>query len=344
MEIALKRAFALIVLWATLTSASTSMSAEIKKGPGLPLTQIADEKNGLVMLATEIAVLPDTPSISSKLSVQAIALVGNNGGKLASPMVALRFTTANPSVIWQKVKTLTISYGGEKTNFNAARTVTKLDTGLTAEILRVFVTRPDFEKIAKAGKFFVTVQGKSFEVNTWNSTGIRVLANRLSPSKQPKVAAARKQRSVPTQKVRLTSRQKQSVFASLKLLRKMSSATEVGLSLMEYRDRLIDTKSDIDEVLRTLPQNKVRMELQASLDAYVDAGTLWSSSIQWDRRQSFSQMNSALLRKYSIPATMSHKTFDEMGGELTQGDKMFTLNVVWLYASIHMKAAEALIS
>lgn len=69
---------------------------------------------------------------------------------------------------------------------------------------------------------------------------------------------------------------------ALKALRKMSAATEVGVSLSEYSSRLIDTKAEVDEAIDILPDNFLRQELILALQSFIDAGRAWNEMGKYD--------------------------------------------------------------
>ena len=65
---------------------------------------------------------------------------------------------------------------------------------------------------------------------------------------------------------------------ALKSLRKMSSATKVGISQREYSSRLIDLQAEVDENLRDISEGELKQEIKLALETYADASTAWNEA------------------------------------------------------------------
>jgi len=74
----------------------------------------------------------------------------------------------------------------------------------------------------------------------------------------------------------LTEAQRSSANQALKALRKLEAAIEVGLTRASYSDRLIDTKADVQENLRVLPEGELKKEIGMAMDWYVIALNTWT--------------------------------------------------------------------
>jgi hypothetical protein len=66
---------------------------------------------------------------------------------------------------------------------------------------------------------------------------------------------------------------------ALKALRKVDSATQVGVSYIQYGSLLIETQAQVNEALRILPDGELKRELRAAMEAYADVRPLWERII-----------------------------------------------------------------
>jgi len=94
---------------------------------------------------------------------------------------------------------------------------------------------------------------------------LALAAPRHNPTKKPTVSA-------------WTTVQHQSAMEALKSLRKLHVATSIGVTCADYQNRVIDAASDVTETLRTVPAGTIHNEIAGSLQAYVDAATVWQKS------------------------------------------------------------------
>jgi hypothetical protein len=125
---------------------------------------------------------------------------------------------------------------------------------------------------------------------------------------------------------------------SLKLLRKMASATEVGINFQEYGKRVIDLKADVDEELAQLPESELKQEIKLAAEAYVDAGTAWNEMLRYDFMLTSFEPARSFQKKYSIPG---EKT-DSRGG--LRLDKNVVLSTIWGAARKHIDRATQLMN
>ncbi len=119
---------------------------------------------------------------------------------------------------------------------------------------------------------------------------------------------------------------------AIKSLRRIATATEVGVNFRDYGTRIIDLKTDVDEDLAQLPESQLKQEITFALDAYVDANTAWNASLQ----------NDCMLTIFE-PATRLHKKYKfrgeetEVGGLLVRKD--VALHTIWEVARKHLEKA-----
>lgn len=121
---------------------------------------------------------------------------------------------------------------------------------------------------------------------------------------KPKVATKSKQAlatSVPKVTDTMTPIQKLAAQSALKSLRKLGAAADVGVSLTDYQSRLIDTKSDVEENLRSVPDSKVKTMIEDTMQTYQDASTFWNECLQLKSRAKIADgASGAILTKYSL--------------------------------------------
>lgn len=104
---------------------------------------------------------------------------------------------------------------------------------------------------------------------------------------------------LPTPKVTAETKSADAVANALKALRKLSSATEVGINFRDYGSRVVDVKTELNELLPTITEGRTKEAIQSAMSAYQDAGTLWNGYIQ-STYFSTSSEATLLLKKYSL--------------------------------------------
>ncbi len=70
----------------------------------------------------------------------------------------------------------------------------------------------------------------------------------------------------------------QAAVEAIRLLRRMSSATEMGITFRDYSSRMIDLNADVQELLAQLPEGELKNEIRLSLEAFVDANAISSDT------------------------------------------------------------------
>jgi hypothetical protein len=88
---------------------------------------------------------------------------------------------------------------------------------------------------------------------------------------------------------------------ALTSLRRMSSATEVGINFREYSKRLIDLKFEVEEDIAKLPDSELKQQIQLCLQAYIDAATVWRESSGYDFIPTKFEPVKTLQKQYAIP-------------------------------------------
>lgn len=66
----------------------------------------------------------------------------------------------------------------------------------------------------------------------------------------------------------------------MKGLGRLEAAAEVGVTLLKYRDLLIEVKAVVNEAKRIMPVCELRSLLSEAMDAYEAAGDAWERDIR----------------------------------------------------------------
>jgi hypothetical protein len=126
---------------------------------------------------------------------------------------------------------------------------------------------------------------------------------------------------------------KNAIDNALKSLRKLAAATEVGVSFREYGTRLIDVKTEIEELLPDISEGNVKEEIKLAMEAYADASKVWNEMIKTGNGDLFPDYEpwKTLQQKYSIP------TYRYSNLHLMTVDK--SLKAIWAAANQHIENA-----
>jgi hypothetical protein len=134
---------------------------------------------------------------------------------------------------------------------------------------------------------------------------------------------------------RVETTKNEAVENSLRSLRKLAAAAEVGVNFEEYGRRLIDVKSEVSELLPKIEEGAVKEHIILAMDAYVDASTAWNRMIRNDILLADFEPGSTLRTKYSIPSESSKATRRQFMR------RNVVLSTIWGVARQHIKNAEA---
>ncbi len=135
----------------------------------------------------------------------------------------------------------------------------------------------------------------------------------------------------------------ESLITAMKELRKMQSATEVGISFQEYSSRLIDLKASVDEALRQISDSDLKRELRFAVEAYADGLDLWNRQLhtRYPLKQSGDLLREEakdICEKYGIKDFSTSTS----GAEIVNGQK--ALNFIWVFAKTAIEKAEKMIA
>jgi hypothetical protein len=89
----------------------------------------------------------------------------------------------------------------------------------------------------------------------------------------------------PTPDLVISSRNVESAKQAIDTLYKLHSATEAGLNFMQYGERVLDAKADVDSALRSMTldaaaDRNFAKAITSAMNAHIDARNDWSEYIQ----------------------------------------------------------------
>jgi hypothetical protein len=139
----------------------------------------------------------------------------------------------------------------------------------------------------------------------------------------------------------LSSKQESAASDALKSLRKVEAATQVGVSYMQYNSQLIEAQTQVNEASRELPDGDLKREIQATMEAYTDAGRVWNRKIQGDVTLWANDSESkALMQRYKIQASPIRFETGVVVGNGVKAD--VALQKIWSEARAHLDRASSL--
>lgn len=124
-------------------------------------------------------------------------------------------------------------------------------------------------------------------------------------------------------------------------LRKLAVAAQIGSPYPQFSYLLIETKAAVDESLSTIPENAIKAELAAAMEAYLDAGQALAAAqtVAMPPGQVVvvlsigSDPGAMLMKKYGIKPAVN---------ALGQEDRLMldaTLSAIWAVANTHLANA-----
>ncbi|MDP2882489.1 MAG: hypothetical protein Q8N89_12995 [Azonexus sp.] len=132
--------------------------------------------------------------------------------------------------------------------------------------------------------------------------------------------------------------QKKLVKDTLRELRKLGTATEVGVSKVEYSRRVIDSASVIALNITDISDARVQQKIKDSITAFTDANEYWELMIRHEYVKSFFDRYGDSLAKYGVylsAYSYTRGTFRDWG--MTQ-----VLSPIWATAKNSIAEAESL--
>jgi hypothetical protein len=123
---------------------------------------------------------------------------------------------------------------------------------------------------------------------------------------------------------------------ALQALRRLMSATEVGITLAQYNQLVVEVYERVSEDLTSIPEGDLRSEIASAMDDYAFARDWWSASLNYD--DGAIPTKSDIARRFNARYNMGIKP--KYGDSLRQKE---TLDYIWQSAARHMVAALKLI-
>lgn len=126
----------------------------------------------------------------------------------------------------------------------------------------------------------------------------------------------------------MNEKQKLAVDTAISSLGKLAAAIDVGITYADYGSLLIDAKAQIDAANLILPEGNLKSELNASLDAFVDAREVWKA--KRDRETLFPnyEPGKTLVSKYSLETKVDWQ-------DDTVVDPDYAMQAIWKVAKDH---------
>jgi hypothetical protein len=93
--------------------------------------------------------------------------------------------------------------------------------------------------------------------------------------------------------------------SAIKSLRRLASATEVGISYVNYSPLLAEVKTEVDSLLPDIPSGDLRGDIATALKEYTVAGTVWNQTYTVREVPSKSELGRWLIDNYGIPIKIS---------------------------------------
>ncbi|OLE52247.1 MAG: hypothetical protein AUG51_19025 [Acidobacteria bacterium 13_1_20CM_3_53_8] len=137
----------------------------------------------------------------------------------------------------------------------------------------------------------------------------------------------------------LSSKQKTAAGDALKALRKIEAATQVGVNYQQYGQLVIDAKAQVNEASSALPDGELKKELNATMEAYADAGQAWSTKVSSFPLKPDTEPGATLMRKYNLKT----HSFKAGSTELVWLSEDDARQAAWGAAAAHLLAAQKLL-
>jgi hypothetical protein len=119
---------------------------------------------------------------------------------------------------------------------------------------------------------------------------------------------------------------------AVQALRRLTSGTQVGLTLFQYNQMIVEVHETVSADLAVIPEGDIRNEVAAAMDDYVFARNFWQTSLEYP--DSYVPTKSDIARQFNARYNIGIKP--KMGQTLKQD---VVLNIIWESATKHMVAA-----
>lgn len=123
-----------------------------------------------------------------------------------------------------------------------------------------------------------------------------------------------------------------------KSLRKIKTATEVGINFSLYGEKVVETTGEVGEYMLNIPDSDLKNELQKSMDAYSDALSIWNDCFQYEYL--FIIKDLPIIKKYNIELSKSSDYFQK----IDDVDRSIILSTIWFSGQKNLETAEKIYS
>jgi len=96
--------------------------------------------------------------------------------------------------------------------------------------------------------------------------------------------------------------------AAIDSLKKIGSATDVGMNYLKYGELLIEAKAKVDEAMPVIKDADIQSKIKSVMQKYLDVNTIWREKIENSNAIWFSKNYEAVkvcIDKYSLPVNSS---------------------------------------
>ena len=163
--------------------------------------------------------------------------------------------------------------------------------------------------------------------------------NLLSDAKIKKIAeesVAKEEQQKNEADASLLKEQQTLVKVTLKEIKKLNTATKVGINRDEYSRRVLDVASNVQSNLDEIKNTSVRKQLKSALQAYVDANDYWGRMYNLQYVSAFFERYANEVGKYGIKTS----DYDDYHGTFRNQGMSKILTPVWTYAEKAIEQAE----
>ena len=162
---------------------------------------------------------------------------------------------------------------------------------------------------------------------------VRASASAGAPASSSASSAAR---SKPASRKEVVLSAADSIMRSL---RRLNSATSVGITMRDYSQLVVTESAVIDEAMRSVPRGPFEDHVRRARDAYIDARKVWSEAFESTYADIFEISISPILRRYQFDTSSLGKT--PMGMKTSSLTLSRYLSPIWAAAADDERAAEA---
>jgi hypothetical protein len=123
---------------------------------------------------------------------------------------------------------------------------------------------------------------------------------------------------------------------TLKEIKKLNTATKVGISKHEYSRRVLDVASNVQPNLEDIKNPSVQNQLKSALQAYVDANDFWGEMYNLGYVSAFFERYANEVGKYGVKKS----DYNDYNGSFKNQGMSTILVPVWTYAEKAIEQAE----